>query len=172
MHGSVEWTLGVVIMHYQNITVICVEILTCWWLMYSATHKQCWYISSFQNTHFESILLVNVLFRTVACQSPLSMDLPGKNTGVGCNSLLQGIFLTKESNLGLPHCRQTLYHLSHQGSPLITFVSFKLLNSLYGNVDILIRPSVGRNHFYIVCLVFLLPHNNKNHMMSWTWLKM
>ena len=31
--------------------------------------------------------------------------------------LLQGIFLTQESNPGLPHCRQTLYRLSHQGSP-------------------------------------------------------
>ena len=31
--------------------------------------------------------------------------------------LLQGIFLTQGSNLGLPDCRQILYHLSHQGSP-------------------------------------------------------
>ena len=29
-------------------------------------------------------------------------------------SLLQGIFLTQESNPGLPHCRHILYHLSHQ----------------------------------------------------------
>ena len=40
----------------------------------------------------------------------------GKNTGVGCHVLLQRIFLTQGSNLGLPHCRQMLYHLSHQGS--------------------------------------------------------
>ena len=31
--------------------------------------------------------------------------LHGKNTGVGSHSLLQGIFLTQELNLGLPHCR-------------------------------------------------------------------
>ena len=36
--------------------------------------------------------------------------------GSGLPFLLQGIFPTQESNLGLPHCRQTLYHLSHQGS--------------------------------------------------------
>ena len=30
---------------------------------------------------------------------------PGKNTGVGCHSLLQGIFPTQGSNPGLPHCR-------------------------------------------------------------------
>ena len=41
---------------------------------------------------------------------------PGKNTGVGCHSLLQGIFQTQGLNLGLLHCRQILCHLSHQGS--------------------------------------------------------
>ena len=46
-------------------------------------------------------------------------DFPGKNTGVGCHFLLQGIFPTQELNRGLPHCRQTLYHLSYQGSPYI-----------------------------------------------------
>ena len=30
-----------------------------------------------------------------------------------CHSLLQGIFQTQGSNLGLLHCRQILYHLSH-----------------------------------------------------------
>ena len=42
---------------------------------------------------------------------------PGKNTGVGCHCILQGNFLTQGSKLGLRHCRQILYHLSHQGSP-------------------------------------------------------
>ena len=41
---------------------------------------------------------------------------PSKNTGVGCHSFLQGIFLTQESNLGLLHCGQILYHLSHNSS--------------------------------------------------------
>ena len=45
-------------------------------------------------------------------------DSPGKNTGVGCHVLLQGIFPTQGSNPGLPHCRQILYHLSHQGNLL------------------------------------------------------
>jgi len=42
---------------------------------------------------------------------------PGQNTGVGSLSLFQGIFLTQGSNPGLPHCRQILYQLSHQGKP-------------------------------------------------------
>ena len=37
-----------------------------------------------------------------------------KNTGLGSVSLLQGIFLTQESNQGLLHCRQILYQLSYQ----------------------------------------------------------
>ena len=44
---------------------------------------------------------------------------PGQYTGVGCHALLQGIFPTKGSNPGLPHCRWSLYRLSHQGSPRI-----------------------------------------------------
>ena len=35
-------------------------------------------------------------------------DFPGKNTGVGCHFLLQGIFLTQGLNPGLLHCSQTL----------------------------------------------------------------
>ena len=38
-------------------------------------------------------------------------DSPGKNIGVGCHCLRQGIFPTQELNLGLPHCRQILYYL-------------------------------------------------------------
>ena len=44
-------------------------------------------------------------------------DFPGNCTGVDCHFLLQGIFPTQGSNPGLPHCRQRLYRLSHQGSP-------------------------------------------------------
>ena len=43
-------------------------------------------------------------------------DSPGTSTGVGCPFLLQEIFPTQGQNPGLPHCRQTLYHLSLQGS--------------------------------------------------------
>ena len=45
-------------------------------------------------------------------------DSPGKNTGVGCHTLLQGIFLTERSNLCLLHFRHILYSLSHLGSSL------------------------------------------------------
>ena len=46
------------------------------------------------------------------------MGLSRKNTGVGGHALLQGIFPTQGSNLGLLNCRQILYRLSHQGSSI------------------------------------------------------
>ena len=50
----------------------------------------------------------------------LPAEPPGKpkNAGVGSLSLLQGIFLTQESNQGLLHCRRILYQLSYQVSPV------------------------------------------------------
>ena len=45
-------------------------------------------------------------------------DFPGKDTGVGCHFLLQGIFPTQGSKPGLLYCRQILYRLSYKGSPL------------------------------------------------------
>ena len=48
-----------------------------------------------------------------------SWDSPGQNPGVGSLSLLQGIFPTQGSKPCLPHCRQILYHLCHQGNPTI-----------------------------------------------------
>ena len=41
---------------------------------------------------------------------------------MGSLSLLHGIFPTKGSNPGLPHCRQILYQLSHKGSPYLNII--------------------------------------------------
>ena len=41
----------------------------------------------------------------------------GQNTGVGSLFLLQGVFPIQGLNLGLPHCSQILYQLSHKGNP-------------------------------------------------------
>ena len=53
-------------------------------------------------------------------------DSPGKNTWGGSCSLLQGIFPNQRSNPGLLHCRQILYHLTHQGSRF--YVDWILIN--------------------------------------------
>ena len=57
---------------------------------------------------------------TVACQAPLWRDFPGKNIGVGCHFLLQGIFLTRVLNphlLHLLHWQADSLPLSHHVSP-------------------------------------------------------
>ena len=76
----------------------------------------------------------------------LPSELPGKpkNTGVGSLSLLQGIFLTQESNLSPLHCRWTFCQLSYQGSPC------QILGAPYNvqNVYINVHPSDMIQRFY------------------------
>ena len=69
-------------------------------------------------------------------QAPLLWDFPGKNTGVGCHFLLQGIFLTQESNLCFLHGRWFVYHLIHRGS-IYRLAQDLALKDL---VQILMRP--------------------------------
>ena len=54
---------------------------------------------------------INILIKYLC-----AWNFPGKNTGVGSHSLLQGIFPNQGSNPGLLFCRHILYHLSHQRS--------------------------------------------------------
>ena len=72
----------------------------------------------------DTTLMAEVKSLSRVC-NPMDCSLPGSSvmgfssnsTRVGCHFLLQGIFLTQVLSLGLLHCRQTIYHLSHQGSP-------------------------------------------------------
>ena len=78
------------------------------WLSGSSCAIGCWSKS-------ESCSVVSYFLWPHGLYSPWNSQ--GQNTGVGNPSLLQGIFPTQRSNSGLPHCRQILYQLSHQGSP-------------------------------------------------------
>ena len=60
---------------------------------------------------------------SVACQSPLSWIFPGKNSGVGCHFLLQGIFPTQGLNPCLLHWQVDSLPLSHLGSPSLILIS-------------------------------------------------
>ena len=73
------------------------------------------------NGESEVAQLCPTLCDPMDCNLPASSlwGFPGKSTRVSCHFLLQGIFPAQGSNLSLPHCRQTLYRLSHQGSPNI-----------------------------------------------------
>ena len=85
------------------------------------------HIHTHTNTHTYILCLVTQSCLTTLdnpkdCSLPGSSvywDSPGKNTGVGCHALLQGIVPTQGSNPVIPHCRQILYQLNYQGSPYI-----------------------------------------------------
>ena len=57
---------------------------------------------------------------TVTSKAP--QGSPGKNAGVGCHFLLQGIFLDQGSNLCLLHWQADALRLSHQGSPIASLL--------------------------------------------------
>ena len=77
-------------------------------------------------------------------------DFPGKSIGVGCHRLLQGLFLTQGSNSSLLHCRQIIYHLSHQGS-LNNELEFepKQSGSRYKDASIREKYSILWIHAYV-----------------------
>ena len=132
-------------------------ILATWLLIYSSAEV------TLVNTHVEhkflhifcpfryvcAVLSCSVVFdscNTMDCSPPVSSvhgDSPGKNTGVDYHTFLHGIFLTQWSNPGLPHCRQILYHLSHQRSPgILEWVAYLFSRGSY-------RP---RNQTRVSCI--------------------
>ena len=72
------------------------------------------------------------------CRPPgpsLNGESPGKNTGVGCHALLQGIFPTQGSN---PHLLASpalagrfFYHSCHLGSKEVTGIQIHNYNGIY-----------------------------------------
>ena len=79
------------------------SLLHCRWILYQLSHKG-------------SLKPARLLCPWIS---------PGKNTGVGSHSFLQGIFLIQGLNPSLLHCRQILYSLSHQGSLNYLYSSLK-----------------------------------------------
>ena len=90
---------------------------------------------------------------TRARQASLSKKFSRQEYWSGLPFLSSGIFPTQGSNPGLPHCRQTLYHLSHQGS---------LCNYAY-------RSTINKR---FMCLWFPVAHMVKNSpARQETWLQ-
>ena len=83
---------------------------------YSHEIKRCLLLGTKAMINLVKVAIIDSL-RPYGLYSPWSS--PGRNTGVGSFSLLQGIFPTQGSNPGLPYCRRILYQLSHKGSPRI-----------------------------------------------------
>ena len=91
---------------------------------------------------------------------------PGQNTGVGSLSLLQGIFPTQGLSPGLPHCRQILYQLSHQGSPrILEWVAYPFSRG----------SSRPRNWIGVFCIAggfFTSLATSLDHLLKWMLVKM
>ena len=86
-----------------------------------------WFVKSESEKLLSRVGLFATPWTVAAHQDPLCpWNSPGKNTGMGSHSLLQGIFLMEGSNPGLLYCRQILYCLSHQGSPILCNVACQL----------------------------------------------
>ena len=81
--------------------------------------------------------------------SSVRRDSPGKHTGVHCQASIQEFLPTQVSNPGLPHCRQILYHLSHQGSHIhIWYCGLYIYHDFF--IHLLMDISV-------TCMSWLLP---------------
>ena len=97
------------------------------------------------------------LFDSMDCSLPGSSvhgDSPGKNIGVGCHALLQGIFPAQGLNPRLPHYRWFLYRLSHQGNPITTLSKTKRF----------VHRKSGAN--YYLSIIFLIIQQEPYRMKS------
>ena len=67
-------------------------------------------------------MCVCVLGRLVMSDSlrPYALEPPDSSVHGIPQARILGIFQTQGSNLALLHCRWILYHLSHQGSPILS----------------------------------------------------
>ena len=86
-------------------------------------------------------------------------DSPGKNTGVGCHALLQGIYPTQGLNPGVLcflHCRWILYHQCH-----LEIHNFLKDDLLYTS-----------NWITKWCFNFVVFYSFKCHMLFWTILSL
>ena len=89
-------------------------------------------------------------------------DFPGKNTGVGCHALLQGIFPTQGSNPFLQHCRKILYQLSHQESP--QYIRDELSYKCW-----FLQGNKCARCIYIICILYMcsyIYHEDKQKILN------
>ena len=70
------------------------------------------HLSTFSLSLLDPVMLYVLVTHCVQLCNPMDCSLPGSSVHgilqariLGCHALLQRIFLTQESNLGLPHCR-------------------------------------------------------------------
>jgi len=108
------------------------------------------------------------------CRPPgpsIHRDSSGKNTGVGCHALLQGIFPIEGSNPGLLYCRWILCGMSHQESPrILEWVAYPFSmrstrpRSPALQVDSLLAQLSGKPPSYLINLIYYF---SCGHVWMW-----
>ena len=103
--------------------------------------------------------------RSLALQAdslPAKPQEKPKNTGVGSLSLLQQIFPTQDSNLGLPHCGLSLYQLSHKGSPrILEWVAYPFSIRFFPTQE----SNLGLPHCGLI--LYQLSHKGSPRILEW-----
>ena len=117
-------------------------------------------------------------FSSLSCESevaqsyptlydPTDCSLPGRRIGMGCYFLLQGIFPTQGSKLGLPHCRQTLYCLSQEGS-LSCEALYKYSESLQQEAGFTIHSETAKKKKSKIYETIVLRHLISDSEREWS----
>ena len=119
---SSSYSIKLNAIHWYSTTHMCisynVQMHTTVYISTYAKYVYIWYMKENETKSVShSVVPDSVTPWAVAIQAPLSMELSRQEYWSGCHSLLQGI-PDPEIKPDLLHCRQILYHLSHQGSPI------------------------------------------------------
>ena len=115
-----------------------------------------------------SLSVVSDSLWPVDCSPPSSSvhgDSPGKNTGVGGHALLQRIIPIQGSNPGLPHCRQILHQLNHQGTQEYWSGSLFLLQVIF------LTKKSNRGLLHCRQNLYQLSYQSGPYLIRWTPLK-
>ena len=87
----------------------------------------------------------------IGCQAPLSMEFSSQKYWSRLPFTFQEIFPTQGSNPGLLHCRQILYHLSHQESSFHSIYFSKCLITCNQFIEWTALKNESRKQFSISC---------------------
>ena len=100
-------------------------------------------------------------------------DFPGKNTGIDCHFLLQGIFPTQGSNPRLLHYRQILYHWATRNAPssyrLVCFFEEEEKKAVLFSYKALLYPRhlIIHKRQTVTYGIVLLPTKGLNLRLCW-----